>query len=297
MKGLQTMKKFLLGLSFVFALGFCNVVQADKVAGTNLGAQSIKDAFNAMNNGYGYFFTEAPPPREDDFNNAYGVTIVYRSGGDQTDLSAYKDNIWQTFCCQPEVRVNLLASFYSGKLSYDSNTTSNTASGEHQSHNLTVGAAYLYSQYVLGNLNQFNDVAVGDAIRYLMGYRSDNGGGIGDPLLGLEINGWTNTENNKVLYYLSTINSESYWTTNYDPNSYYTEIGNYSVFVLNVLGQPGNLYTQDFLYLANAANPYTEDAGGGNGTPEPATLLLWTLGGLGLAGTSWTRKRRMMKSA
>ena len=27
--------------------------------------------------------------------------------------------------------------------------------------------------------------------------------------------------------------------------------------------------------------------------PEPATLLLWTLGGMGLAGSSWVRKRRM----
>ena len=33
------------------------------------------------------------------------------------------------------------------------------------------------------------------------------------------------------------------------------------------------------------------------GVPEPATLLLWTLGSMGFAGSSWTRKRRMMKLA
>ena len=32
-------------------------------------------------------------------------------------------------------------------------------------------------------------------------------------------------------------------------------------------------------------------APGPNGVPEPATLLLWTLGGLGMAGASWRRNR------
>jgi len=39
------------------------------------------------------------------------------------------------------------------------------------------------------------------------------------------------------------------------------------------------------------------DPGNPGGVPEPATLLLWTLGSLGVAGSSWARKRRMNKLA
>jgi hypothetical protein len=31
--------------------------------------------------------------------------------------------------------------------------------------------------------------------------------------------------------------------------------------------------------------------------PEPAAVLLWTLGGLGLGGTSWLRNRNKIKNA
>ena len=291
------MKKLLFGLSLVIALSFCNVVQADKIADTNLGAQKIKDAFNAINNEKGYYFLEYAPIRNDNFNNAYGVSELCYYNGGEVDLSAYSGNIWMTFCSQPDVPSYYSAygtgEYYSGKLSYGSNSTFNTANNPQKSHSLSVGSAYLYTQYIVGDLSQqFTDVEVGDALRYLMGYR---GGGTGDPDLGLKINGWTNTENNKVLYYLLSINSsKEYWTSTYDPNSYYTEIGNYSVFVLNVLAQPGNRYTQDLLYLANAADPYNEGTGG---VPEPATVLLWTLGGMGLAGSSWARQRRGKKPA
>jgi hypothetical protein len=56
------------------------------------------------------------------------------------------------------------------------------------------------------------------------------------------------------------------------------------------------------IFMNNPADPPPIDPppvdpppGGGGDVPEPATMLLWTLGGFGMAGTSWIRKRRMMK--
>ena len=42
---------------------------------------------------------------------------------------------------------------------------------------------------------------------------------------------------------------------------------------------------------------FSNEGGGGGGVPEPASLLLWTLGGFGLVGSSWARNRRMKKLA
>jgi len=65
----------------------------------------------------------------------------------------------------------------------------------------------------------------------------------------------------------------------------------------------GNNHFEDFLYLAQKTDnptppirPGDPGAPGNPGVPEPATLLLWTLGTLGL-GTSWARKRQMKKLA
>jgi len=74
----------------------------------------------------------------------------------------------------------------------------------------------------------------------------------------------------------------------YDPGKYYDYIGDYSVFVMNVTSTNGKVDSQDFLYIVKHE---------GSDVPEPATLLLWTLGGLGVAGTSWARKRRLVKAA
>ena len=258
---------------------------ADKIDGISLGAQDVRDTFNAINGGNGYYFREWAPPRNDGANDAYGVTELEHYDGGVVDLSAYSGNIWMTFCCQPDTSSYYTAArpygpggYYSGKLSYESNGSYVTSNRPNPAY-LTVGAAYLYTQYIVGDLSQrFTDIQVGDALRYLMGYQE----GIGN------IRAWSDSP---VLRYLTqSINSnQNYWRLQYNPDAYYTEIGNYSVFILNVLGQPGNHYTQDLLYLARHI-PTPGDV------PEPATILLWTLGSLGTIGFA-RRRPNMLKNA
>ena len=52
----------------------------------------------------------------------------------------------------------------------------------------------------------------------------------------------------------------------------------------------GNYNDTVFLVITGAA-----EGGEPGGVPEPATMFLWTLGGLSLAGASWRRKRNMKK--
>jgi hypothetical protein len=93
---------------------------------------------------------------------------------------------------------------------------------------------------------------------------------------------WTN---NVYLDMLLQINpDQSYWTTAYNANQRYDLIGDYSVFVMTVTLSNG-ARGQDFLYISKATTT-------GAGTPEPASLLLWSLGGLGCLIASWKRRRQ-----
>ena len=120
---------------------------------------------------------------------------------------------------------------------------------------------------------------------------------------------------------------KNYWLQEYNFLDRYDEIGDYCVFVMNMrdphakshfIQNPHDnssgqidIYHSDFLYLAKGSVFRNSGEGGGDsgdgvntdggdcpgGVPEPATLLLWMLGGLGFAGSSWTRKNRMKKLA
>jgi hypothetical protein len=88
----------------------------------------------------------------------------------------------------------------------------------------------------------------------------------------------------KFIDVLNAINPNmDYWKQTYNVNQRYDEIGDYAVFIMNLTGQ-------DRYYIANAYYE-TVTPPDPNDVPEPATLLLWTLGGLGVTGSSWMRKR------
>ena len=254
-------------------------VNAEMIAGVSLGAQNIVNTFNGKNGQQGYFFTSSAP-------DPWGEVKLSYYGGNTVDHGAYPSaNVITTFCVQPNVGV-APASNYSGTLSYLMGKTFTHAFAPDVAHYLSVGGALLYQQYITTDLGSiFSDVQVGNAIRYLMGYTT----GIGN----LSVDGWSDS----VLQYLLGItDDQNYWSSNYNPDSFYTEIGNYSVFVMNNLGHDPNCgYTQDFLYIANATNPYDYVPPEkppvdppSSVTPEPATLLMF---GIGLTLLPFTRRR------
>ena len=234
----------------------------------DLNAIDIRDTFNAKNNDQGFRFSHVFTP-----NSLRKLTTF--PGYDKVDFSAYVDgltggeNYFTTVCVQPDVNYD------SGWGHLDYNPLDGK-SRTSQGHVLSVGAALLYKQYATGELRVTTEtevIAFYTAIRVLMGEQI--------------VNNWANNEFLKSLA-LSRGDAEDqidYWYTPYDPAQYYDDIGDYCVFVMQVTDLSG-VDKQDFLYIAPATPP--------DDVPEPATVLIWTLGGMGLVG-SWMRQRRTKK--
>ena len=210
---------------------------------------------------------------------------------------------------------------YTGKLNYDSATGQTyTNPASRSSTSLSLGAAYLYMLYATNAFTLTNTVdttyknhTLASGAMYVLNLNENllpQGNGVD--------HFWTFTEYNTefssaIAYYrslLKNINEDlSFWTQKYVVGEDYNGLmGDYCVFVMQVediYGNHGGALVSDLYYLANKnlydigygpGNPGPDDPGPGTGTgggdvPEPATLLLWALGGMGLAG--WTRKRRM----
>ena len=186
---------------------------------------------------------------------------------------------------------------------------------------VSVGAALLYKQYATGEFasNLYNYASVSqrtaDTTLLLSTLRS-----LLTPTPGHFSEGSLDWTGNKFLAYLLTVNNDKdFWTGKYNPGQYYNVIGDYAIFVMNL-----SLYTEtcqggqfnDFLYIAKAdygnsggggdngggnGNGGGGDNGGGNGNgggsgvPEPATLLLWSLGSLGAFGMNRYRRTSTKK--
>ncbi|MCL2118169.1 MAG: PEP-CTERM sorting domain-containing protein [Planctomycetaceae bacterium] len=266
----------------------------------------IVSGFNSMNSNRGFVFKmyndqyySVPP-------GAGEMRLLNSDGNVMPDLSAYNSALgtagtisgkdyFQTFCVSPDILMNV-GEESQGQLSYVASRFTRTtpvAANGYVGESLTFGAAFLYKQFASGALNYAytgtdaartaDAIALQNMIWYLQGKPTVGGGSITD---------------NKYYSYLNSALSG----TGFDMYAAYdltVNYGNfmddYKVFVMNtsvdtaLTRMPGSQARQDVLYV-------TRDGGGGGQVPEPASLLLWTLGGMGLAGASW-RKRRMKKHA
>lgn len=261
----------------------------------DLATQQIVTNFNSMNNGKGYLFQSTTSNNY--FGQFSGENRLVNQGTDTPDLSGYSIGVtanngtgtnfyFQTFCVEPE-RTLYENEVTSGKLNYNESAGTSTTS---YGNSLKLGVAYLYMKFADGSLSGYNytlgtsransAVLLQDAIWFLMG-KTDN--------LIVSTTNWTT---NAFLQQLYNLNSDvNYWLAAYDPSSNYGGLmEDAKVYVVqtsfdSLLRSP-ELVRQDVLYVTRT---------GGGDVPEPASILLWTLGSLGAAGAAYRKRRKATK--
>lgn len=259
----------------ILSLSLLAMLMLTSVSFADLNAGQIVSSFNGLS-ANGLQFRYSTSTNEVNIYQVSAVTPFANTSAYSTSLSTGGNNSYfRTFCIEPTKSV---VTSGTAKLNYENNKTVNSAGKA-----LTVGAALLYTRFATGALassyNYANSTTRGnDAIDLRTAIQS---------LMGV----YTGTVNwnNKYLQYLLSIDSnQSYWTAVYDPGHFYNEIGQYSVFVMQVKDSSGNGDYQDFIYVAQASTVTTV-------VPEPATILLWSLGGVG-AVAGGLRRRNGKKS-
>ena len=247
---------------------------------SDFSASEFARQFNGLNNGQGfrYSYTAA---------NGSGVglgseiQLSNQSGATSIDFSTYRHDLYtggtgymRTFCIEPNI--STLAYSGTADLNYQNGQT-RTSSGVA----VKLGTAVLYSRFASGDLYNFGYTNINRSSDYTALKTAIQ------TTMGLLNSDWLS---NKYLKQLLDINNDrSFWTATYDPAKYYQEVGDYAVFAMNVYTSNG-ANAQDFLYVTKASY----GNGGSSDVPEPATILLWSLGTLGYAGASW-RKRHCRK--
>ena len=259
--------------------------------GQSIYADFVED-FNAMNGGKGFKFSYKlndvdPLYKESDLSRPEASIILTNLGDlgvDDPVLSVYKNNLatngmYKTFCVFGKMAI-APGDYYWGKLSnatYDDNISN--------ARKLSIGAAYLYKLYVTGEFGEFKPESeggwwnysqrdIGLAIRYLIHGTGTRTQGVYE-LLNLLRN--TQVEIDGVMQPKGVTD---YWSTPYDPNATYSFMDDYVVYILNVWNETGDR-SQDFLFATQRQDH----------APEPATILLWTLGTIGAVGYARRRSR------
>ena len=248
----------------------------------DLTPNEIVSYFNSLNaiGGSGMMYSSSPQATGERRFTVAGVFDVsdlataYRTG---TIGTSGGTNSFNSFCIEPNA-TSVLGSGLA-RLNYSGNSTSVDSDGK----SVSVGTALLYKLYATGefasNLYDYSNTT----------QRTQDSAALTQVLRNLMVPGsisQSDWNTNKYLQHLLSINAnQSFWTQVYDPGRLYGEIGNYAVFVMNITNTTGTGGFQDFLYIARA------DYGGSNGVPEPATMLLWTLGSIGTLFGGYYRKR------
>ena len=150
---------------------------------------------------------------------------------------------------------------------------------------LSVGGAVLYQRYASATINSHGNI-FDYSTAMNTGNRSNDASTLRSAIMTLNNATSTNSVNwtsNKYLQYLLTLRDDrEYWIRDYNTNLRYNELGDFAVFMMNVgSGYQTHLYVSYASHLGNYEN---------GGVPEPATLLLWTLG-MGAFGVGHFRKR------
>jgi len=263
------MKKLRISVILLSVMAISNI---DAVF-AELTPQQIVDQFNSLSGPNGWSFTSGI------YTERYFASA---NAAFTPDLSAYYAyahgtlaNSFRTFCVEPNSPS--IASSGTAKLNF---TDGNSTRVSIDNKAVSIGTAFLYKQFATASfapsLYDYTNASQrsSDYSSLLTTLRA-----LMSPQGSLD---WTT---NKYLRYLLSLNdSREYWTSIYNPGDRYTEIGDYAIFVMNISNSSGTGEYQDFLYIAKAQYP-------NNGVPEPATLLLWTLGA-GTLGFGYRRRRR-----
>ncbi len=248
----------------------------------DFGVDKFVSDFNGMNGGRGLVFTAELNRLEIYVRPTQGTTVPADGWLDAYDskTSGAGGSYFKTFCVEPGVAMG--PSNY-GKLNYDSITkTTSNSSGQA----MTLGMAIIYASFAEGKLKGYKygnnrEHSVVDFTDVLHAFLD---GSIGN---GEKGDIWGNNGNAMVRFLRRTMNdynlSLAQLKAAYNPNQYYNAIGDYSVFVMQNV-EPGKdaKDIQDMIYVMKHR---TSDV------PEPATLALWGMLGLGIVGYGRFRRR------